>query len=342
MRSEGWAAPPRRSLLVSLLAVGLGLALAGLMAPLRGIAPARAYRALLEAGFGCAAPGSCGLITALQFATPLLFSGLSAGVAVRSGLFSLGQAGQMLLGAAAAGWAAARLEAPGWIQILLALMAAAAVGAVWGGIPGALRAWVGVHEVIVTILLNQVAPLLVGPFGFGRLPAQARLAPLAAGAKLNAGVFLALGAAVGIQLWFQRAGAGYAQRMQAEAPRFALFGGLPTRRAVLGGMLISGALAGLGGAVEVLGVHYRLVGVFSGGGGFDGLAVAALGGFHPLGIALAAGLLGGLRVGALNGLQLQLRIPRELGNAMIALMMAVVSLEALHRWLRRRPQPAAA
>jgi ABC-type uncharacterized transport system permease subunit len=67
-----------------------------------------------------------------------------------------------------------------------------------------------------------------------------------------------------------------------------------------------------------------------------------LGGFHPRGIALTAGLLGGLRVGALNGLQLQLRIPRELGNAMIALMMAVVSLEALHRWLRRRPQPAAA
>ena len=111
---------------------------------------------------------------------------------------------------------------------------------------------------------------------------------------------------------------------------------------MLGGMLISGALAGLGGAVEVLGVHYRLVGAFSGGGGFDGLAVAALGGFHPLGITLAAGLLGGLQVGALNGLQLQLRIPRELGNGMIAVMMLVVSLEALHRWLRRPGRPAPA
>jgi simple sugar transport system permease protein len=241
----------------------------------------------------------------------------------------------MLLGAAAAGWIGARLGGPAGIQIPIALAAGAAVGALWAGIPGALRAWMGVHEVIVTILLNQVAPLLVGVFGFGRISAAAQLAPLASGSKLNAGLLLALAAAAGMQLWFTRVGSGYAQRMQAEAPAFARYGGLPSRRAMLGGMLLSGALAGLGGAVEVLGVHYRLVGAFSGGGGFDGLAVAALGGFHPLGIALAAALLGGLRVGALNGLQLQLRIPRELGNGMIAVMMLVVSLEALHRWLRR-------
>jgi simple sugar transport system permease protein len=333
---------PNRSLLVSALAVALGLALAGLMAILRGVAPGQAYSALLGAGFGCQAPGSCGLVTTLQFATPLLFTGLSAGVAIRSGLFSLGQAGQMLLGAAAAGWVGARLEAPAWAQLPLAFAGGAAMGALWGGIPGALRAWLGVHEVIVTILLNQVAPLLVGLFGFSRIAASAQLAPLAGGSKLNAGLFVALAAAGFMQLWFSRVGAGYAQRMQAEAPWFARYGGIPTRKAVLGGMLISGALAGLGGAVEVLGVHYRLVGAFSGGGGFDGLAVAALGGFHPLGIVLAAGLLGGLRVGALNGLQLQLRIPRELGNGMIAVMMLVVSLEALHRWLRRpgRPVPA--
>lgn len=334
---------PPRSLLVSALAVALGLGLAGLLSALHGVSPVQAYRAILQAGFGCQAPGACGLSTALQFATPLLFSGLSAGVAVRSGLFSLGQAGQMLLGAGAAGWVGARMQAPAWALAPLCLACGAAVAAAWAGIAGALRAYLGVNEVIVTILLNQVAPLLVGAFGFGRIAPQAQLPALAAGSKLNPGLFLGLIAAALIQLWFTQVGAGYAQRMQAEAPRFARFGGLRARRAMLGGMLLSGALAGIGGAVEVLGVHYRLVGAFSGGGGFDGLAVAALGGFHPLGIALAAGLLGGLRVGALNGLQLQLRIPRELGNGMIAVMMVVVSLEALHRWLRRRPaQPATA
>lgn len=137
----------------------------------------------------------------------------------------------------------------------------------------------------------------------------ARLAPLAPGTKLNAGIILALLAALLVYVHLWRSASGYEQRMAGEAPLFAKFGGIRERRAVMRAMLISGGLAGLAGGIEVLGVHYRFVQPFSGGGGFDGVAVALLGQNHPLGVTLAAILLGG---------------------AMIAMMILFVSAERLY------------
>jgi simple sugar transport system permease protein len=291
---------------------------------------------LIGAGFGCRDADYCALLTTLQFATPLLLTGLSATVAFHAGLFSVGQAGQMLLGAAAAASLAASLDAPGAAPMLAALAGGAAAGALWSWIPGVLKVRLGINEVIVTLVMNQLAGLVIGQFWLGRVPEAARLAPIAQGTKLSAGVFLALLAAAFVYLWLRRSVWGYEQRMAGQAQLFARQAGIPQEHAVIRGMMLSGALAGLAGAVEVLGVHYQFVSTFSGGGGFDGVAVALLGQSQPFGVVFASLLLAGVRLGALNGLQIKAGVPRELGGVMIALMILFVSAEKLYRGLMHR------
>jgi ABC-type uncharacterized transport system permease subunit len=321
---------PLSKLATSLLAVASSLLAAGLFVLLTDTSPLEACGYLLTAGFGCRASDQCALLTTLQFATPLLLTGLSAAVAFRAGMFSVGQAGQMVLGAAAAAWLGSRLNLPGTLHAVIALAGGIIAGAGWGCGPGVLKKFLNINEVIVTLVMNQLATLVVGLVRSGRVGTSARLAPLAQGTKLNAGFILALLATVLVYVYLQRSAAGYEQRMAGEAPSFARFGGIRERRAVVRAMCISGGLAGLAGAIEVLGVHYRFVSVFSGGGGFDGVAVALLGQVHPVGATLAAILLGGVRLGATNGLQLKARIPRELGGAMIAMMILFVSAEPLY------------
>jgi ABC-type uncharacterized transport system permease subunit len=312
-----------------LLAVVSSLFVANLCVFLTGASPPEACGHLLTAGFGCQAPDQCALLTTLQFATPLLLTGLSAAVAFRAGVFSVGQAGQMVSGAAAAAWLGSHPSLAGVVQVTIALIGGLAVGAAWGCVPEALKK-LNINEVIVTLVMNQLAVLLVGLVRLGRVGAAARLAPLAHGTKLNAGIILALLAAVLVYVHLWRSASGYEQRMAGQAPLFAKFGGIRERRAVMRAMLISGGLAGLAGGIEVLGVHCRFVLPFSGGGGFDGMAVALLGQTHPVGVTLAAIFLAGVRLGATNGLQLKAHVPRELGGAMIAMMILFVSAERLY------------
>ena len=119
-------------------------------------------------------------------------------------------------------------------------------------------------------------------------------------------------------------------RANANAPGFALYGGMPTHKPVLLTMAISGALAGLAGAIEVLGVHYQFVSNFSAVNDFDGLIIAFAGHLHPAGVVLFAVLLGGLRTGSIVGLQIRSGIPRELGGALIAFILIFV---ATHRFV---------
>jgi simple sugar transport system permease protein len=130
-------------------------------------------------------------------------------------------------------------------------------------------------------------------------------------------------------------------RTNAGAPRFALYGGMPIHAPALLAMILSGALAGLAGGVEVLGVHYHFVSNFSAVNDFDGLIIAFAGHLHPAGVVLFAFLLGGLRTGSLVGLQIHSGIPRELGGALIALMLLFI---ATNRFFNRNgsdmdPQP---
>ena len=300
------------NLLIPLLA---SLLAGALLILITGKNPLTAYARLFAGGFSCrAGAGRCALLTTLQFATPLIFSGLSALVALRGGFFSIGQAGQMLFGAAAACWIGSRFSLGAGIHPVAAMLAAATFGALWGLLPALLREFTGANEIIVTLLLNPIAGILTGLFPMGRVLASARLAPLAPGTKLTGGFLLAIGAAALIYLMLRKTRFGLELRNAAQAPRFAQYAGIRPHLPVLETMLLSGALAGLAGAVEVLGVHYKFVSTFSAVNDFDGLIVAFAGGLHPLGAILMSIILGGLRSGALIGLQIQSGIPRELGG----------------------------
>jgi simple sugar transport system permease protein len=309
-----------------LLPVILSLLTGALLILAAGQNPLSAYVDLFEAGFSCKpGPGRCALVTALQFATPLILSGLSATVALRGGFFSIGQIGQMLFGAAAASWLAGNLALPAVVHPATALIGAAFFGALWGLVPALLKHFIGVNEVLSTLLLNPIASVLVGFVRLPRVDMSARLAPLLPGTKLTAGLFIALAAAWLIYLFLWRTTRGMEMRANANAPRFALYGGMPIHSPVLLAMALSGALAGLAGGVEVLGVHYHFVTNFSAVNDFDGLIIAFTGHLHPAGVVLFAFLLGGLRTGSLVGLQIGSGIPRELGSALIAFMLIFVA-----------------
>jgi len=330
-------------LTIPALAVASSLLAGSLLIFAAGANPLQAYGALLDAGFSCVGPGGmCALLTTLQYATPLILSGLSATVAFRAGLFSIGQAGQMVVGAAAAAWISSTLSAgvalpfPTLTLPLIALAGAMLAAGLWGFIPGLLKTQLGVHEVIATLLLNPIALTLVAPFGWRRIPEAAHLPPLVATTKLNGGFILALLAVLLLAAFLWRSVPGYGLRMAGQAPLFARFGGIAPGRAVMAAMTLSGALAGLGGAVEVLGVHYRFVTSFSAIDQFDGVVVALVGQLHPVGVLLSAILFGGIRLGAVNGLQLRAAVPREAGSALIALMVLFVAAPYLYQSLLLR------
>ena len=309
-----------------MLPVILSLLAGALLIFAAGQNPLSTYRSLLNAGFSChAGPGRCALVTALQFATPLILSGLSAAVALRGGFFSIGQAGQMLFGAAAASWLGGFLALPPVIHPGVALMGAALLGGLWGLVPALLRHFIGVNEIIATLLLNPIAAVLVGLVWLPRVEMSARLTPLIPNTKLTAGIFIALIAAILIYLFLWRTTRGMEIRSHANAPRFALYGGMPIHKPVLLAMALSGALAGLAGGVEVLGVHYQFVSNFSAVNDFDGLIIAFAGHLQPAGVVLFAFLLAGLRIGSLVGLQISSGIPRELGSALIAFMLIFIA-----------------
>lgn len=290
------------------------------------------YINLFNAGFSCRdGAGRCALLTTLQFATPLIFSGLSAVVALRAGFFSIGQAGQMLFGAAAAAWVGAWIWLPNAIHPIAALLAAAIFGALWGIVPALLREFVGVNEIISTLLLNSIAGFIIGQVRIPRLEDSVHLMPLVPNTKITAGLILAVTMAFLIYFLLWKSKKGLEIRNSAQAPRFSAYGGIKRHQPVIIAMAISGALAGLAGAVEVLGVHYRFVSSFSAVNDFDGLIVAFTGFLHPIGALVISVLLGGLRSGAIVGLQIRSGIPRELGGALIALMLIFASMHSFYR-----------
>src|SRR5688500_1814850 len=180
----------------------LSLLAGGLLILAVGQNPLLTYANLFDAGFSCdAGPGRCALVTALQFATPLILSGLSAAVALRSGFFSIGQAGQMLFGAAAASWLGGFVALPPVIHPGVALMGAALLGGLWGLVPALLRHFIGVNEIIATLLLNPIASVLVGLVWLPRVGTSARLTPFIPNTKLTGGIVLALMAAAVIYLF---------------------------------------------------------------------------------------------------------------------------------------------
>ena len=322
------------------LAIIAGLLVASVLILLADASPIEAYKTILTSSFGCASLERCSFFATLERATPLILTGLSAVVAFRSGIFSLGQEGQMMLGSITAAWLGYAILLPAGIHPIVIMLASMAVGGFYGWIPGVLKIRLGVNEIISTIVMNSIAVLFLeyivnfplradaGASAHSHIIHETAWLPIFfKGSKWGMGFVVAMVAAIAVFYFLWHSAAGYQQRMSGEAPLFAKFGGIPNERIAIRSMIISGALAGLAGSIEVLGVHHRIITGFSVGLGFDGLSVAILGQSHPLGVVIVAILLAGVRLGAQLGLQIQLGIPRELGGTIIALFIFFVAAE---------------
>jgi general nucleoside transport system permease protein len=340
--------PPFRKLLdailVPLLAVLSGLVVMGILILIIRKPLFESYAILFSRGFGCQELGNCIFITALERATPLILTGLSAVVAFRSGMFSIGQEGQYLLGAAAAAWLGYAIHLPPILHPLVILIGSMLVGAGYGWIPGILKVKLGVNELLATIMLNSIAVLVVeylvqfpmrsdqGAVAHSPIIDEtAQFTAFLPGSKWGAGFVIAVLAVIVVHVYLWHTKPGYEQRMAGQSKKFALFGGIPSDRSAVRAMLISGALAGLAGAIEVMGVHQRIMTNFSVGLGFDGLTTAILGQIHPIGVFIVAILFSGLKLGAQLGLQLQLGIPRELGGTIIGFIILFVAAGKLYQ-----------
>jgi general nucleoside transport system permease protein len=334
----------------TLAALGVG----AVMLLLLGANPITAYGALLEGAFG----STNALAETVVKATPLLLIGLGICIAFRANVINIGAEGQMIIGAIFGTLVGINAPTwPGWIVITLALLAGFLGGALWGAIPGALKAYFRVNEILSTVMLNAIAVqvmnyLLRGPMidpeqleRASRIPQTARLAeafrlPRLAPTRLHLGAAIAVVLAVLVYILLWRTTLGYRIRAVGQNAKASRYAGINVKWHVVIALALSGAFAGLAGAVQVYGLNYRMItdgsmAGFTGSAGFNGIVAALFGQLHPIGTIPASFLFGALLVGA-NKLQRAMQVPSALIIALNGLVVVfVVSSEI---WRRRRQQ----
>ncbi len=338
--------PRNRRLLaysIPVLAVFAALLFGAIMLVLLGANPFEGYAEMFVGAFG----SGDALIATILKATPLLFVGVGIVIAFRANVINIGAEGQMVLGGLFATMTALYMpEMHPIIMIPLVLLAGVVGGALWGWIPGMLKAYYRVNEILSTIMLNIVAVqlmayLLRGPLidpaeieRGTRIPQTARLAasadlPILFGDRLHIGPVLAVLCAIGAYYLLWRTPLGFRLRAVGLSEHAARYAGIPVRRTIALALTMSGAMAGLAGAVLVFGSEsHRMVTDgstmgFTGGAGFNGIVAALLGGLHPLWTIPASFLFGGLIVGG-QALQRAVQVPSALIVALNGLVVVFV------------------
>ncbi len=358
----------RDSLLVPLLAVVTALAVGVVVIALTDIDALRmwgndpggafdktwdtiwgAYKALFVGSFGSLRAISETLVGA----APLILAGLSVAIGFRAGLFNIGTEGQMLVGGMFALYVGITVHLPIVIHLPLALLVGAIGGAIWGGIPGLLRARTGAHEVITTIMMNFIALRLVDYFlktTLYQVPGRddpvsqnvdvsARLPRLfgyldRSDVRVSAGIILALLMAYATYWLLFRSTLGFEFRAVGYNPDGAHYAGMNVTWLYIGVMAIAGAMGGLAGSNQILGVLYRGTPGFSGGLGFDAIALALLGRSHPAGVVAAGLLFGALRAGG-QEMQVATDVSIDLILVIQALVVVFIAAPALIRAIYR-------
>lgn len=301
-----------------------------------------AYSALLRSSLGSPQAISETIVAA----TPLIFGGLAVALAFKAGLFNIGAEGQLLIGAILAAYVGFQFDGlPAVVHLPLTVLAGFVGGALWGFIPGILKAKTGAHEVIITIMLNYIAIRFVDYLlsteairRTGRsdpiskaVQESARLPKLGGGdLRVHAGIILALLAAYGVWWLLFRSTVGFRFRAVGANPKAAAYAGMGVGATYVLAMCLAGGLAGLAGTAQLLGVQYSVFPGFSSGYGFDAIAIALLGRTHPIGVVLAAFLFGILRSGAI-GMQAATAVPVDIIVVIQALIIAFMAAPALVR-----------
>lgn len=331
-------------LVVPVLAVVAALAVGAIMLLALGTNPLSGYAALVDGAFGS---WDALADTAIK-SMPLLLVGVGICIAFRTGVINLGGEGQILAGAISSTVVA--IAIPGLPRVLLVpivLLAGAVGGAIWGAIPGALKAYAGVSEILSTIMMNIIAaqflsfllqdwlaePQAIKIQQTGRLTANADLPLLPGGTRLHIGVLIAIGIAVVAFILLFRSALGVRLRAVGHNAHASRYAGMPVERSVVQALAISGACAGVAGAILVFGSEsHRLIGeggaiAFTQNAGFNGIVAALFGGLHPLATIPASFLFGGMLTGGI-ALQREVQVPAALIVALngVIVMFVVSSL----------------
>lgn len=315
------------------LAIGLAFTLSAVLIAAAGKNPVVAYAALARGALGSRDRIAVGL----NKATPYLLTGVGVALCFRARVINIGGEGQIALGGLAATWVALRLTtAPGLVLPAIALAAGAVAGALWAGLAAAIRLRRGVHEVLVTLLMNFVGVLIVSEAlqgdlgetgsGFPQSPLLVKAAwlpRLVPATDLHVGIVLAVLTVVVCHVALWRTPFGFRVRILGASAPAAAYVGVSPARTFLSVMLIAGALAGGAGAVEVLGVHYRLIDGFSHGFGFNAVAIALLAALNPIAVLPAGLFFGFLETGAL-AMQRAVGVPSPLVAVIQGLTMVFV------------------
>ncbi|ADK81776.1 ABC transporter permease [Sediminispirochaeta smaragdinae] len=285
----------------------------------------------------------------LVFAIPLGFTGLAIALSYSAGIFNIGAEGQLQLAALAT----AVVATSGFLEsspllLPVVLICGMIMGALWALLPGILKAYKGFNEIVVTMLLNYVAILLVSFFLQGPLKAEGAYYPqtdafpdtallhkVIRGYTLHQGIWVFILMVVIVWVILYKTTFGFKIRAVGFNPEGALYAGIDYRKILVLSMLVSGALAGLAGSVEVLGVHRRLMEGFSPGYGYDAIAVALLANLNPVGIIFSSFFFGALR-NAASGLQIDFGIPVSFIYIIQALaIIFVIAAQGMPRFFRR-------
>lgn len=329
------------------LALLLALVVGGALIAVAGANPLRAYWELLSGAFF----DYWGLASALTKTSPILLAGLAVVIPMRAGLFNIGAEGQIYIGALFATLAALWLPPlPPIAAITLTSVAGALGGALWAAIPGWLKAYRDVNEVIVTLLMNFVAIHLVSyavsgplmaqgaPYPYSpEVPEEARLPILMPETDAHIGVLVGLGLAAAVYLAIRYSTFGMSLDIVGRNRHAALYAGIAVKRQMMMSMVLGGAMAGLAGAYEVLGLKYRLYHLFSPGYGFDGIVVAFMANGSAALAPIAAFLLSGLKAGS-NAMQRAVGVEGTVVDAIQGLIVVFIAASQridLSRWVAR-------
>jgi len=322
--------------------------------------PIEAYGALWEGAFG----SSNAFAETLVKATPLLLVGLGICISFRGDVINIGGEGQMIVGAILATWVGLTFTGlPGWLVITLAMLAGFAGGGIWGGIPGFLKAYFNVNEILSTVMMNAIAVQLMNFLLRGPMidPSQAQLAskipqtarleeifrlPRLVPTRLHLGALIAVILAILVYILLWRTTLGYRIRAVGQNPHASRYAGIKVPRYVVLALLLSGAFSGLAGATQVFGVNYRMItdgsaSGFTGSAGFNGIVAALFGQLHPIWTIPASILFGALLVGA-NKMQRVVQVPSALVIALNGLVVVFVVSSEIWRKRRQRRRLAAA
>ena len=314
------------SFLVPVLSVVLAFAIGAIIMVALGANPVKALSSLFRGAFGTTAA----IGTTLNKATPLIFTALCACFAYKCGVFNLGGEGQFLFGATMGFVVVHCLNLTGIVGILVALVVGAIAGGIWGMIPGILKITRGLNEMIISIMLNYVATLFMGVIytswirdtNMPQTPSvdtSLMLAMVIPGMRFTWSFVIAV--VVGLVLYYclYWTSSGFKLRAVGLNMTASRFNGFPVKRFILLSFVISGAIAGLGGAADLLGTQYRLINGYGAGYGFDGVAMALIGQLHPVATVVVAIFFAALRVGS-TSMQVSTGVPTSVSDIIQALV----------------------